>query len=406
MSAASGPARRHRPLRPARVLLLVTGAALLVVLLVGFAGALIIQRTAEQEAVNDAAHTTDVLVNGLVQPEVTNGLADGDPAAVTTIDRLIHERVLGPALLRVKVWDIDGRIVYSDEPRLQGQAFPLGGKEQEVLTTSPTTRADVTDLREPENSFERGQGKLLEVYRPVWTPDGRPLLFETYAPFRLVVERSGRLWGGFAGITLSSVLLLVVLLARCWSGSCAGCGTPSRLGRLCCSGRSRPPRREAGGMIEISSNLGSPTTGEPVSPTDDLRPTAARSCARRSSAFAETGGYRLYLRQEGAGIGLCAKLDAYALQDAGLDTYAANVALGRGEDERDHATAAEMLSALGVEQIDLLSNNPDKAAQLRGLGLDVHRQIPTGIHLSDASARYLRAKVDHTAHQLALPPTA
>src|SRR3954454_5407178 len=100
--------------------------------------------------------------------------------------------------------------------------------------------------------------------------------------------------------------------------------------------------------------------------------------------ISETGGYLLYLRQEGRGIGLYAKLDAYALQDAGLDTYAANVALGRGEDERDYTAAAEMLSALGVATIDLLSNNPDKAAQLRASGVDVDRHIPTGVHLSAA----------------------
>src|SRR3954466_12113863 len=100
----------------------------------------------------------------------------------------------------------------------------------------------------------------------------------------------------------------------------------------------------------------------------------------------QDGGFLLYLRQEGRGIGLYAKLDAYALQDAGLDTYAANVALGRGEDERDYTDAAELLSALGVETVDLLSNNPDKAGQLRASGVDVERQIPTGVHLSAANA--------------------
>ena len=64
--------------------------------------------------------------------------------------------------------------------------------------------------------------------------------------------------------------------------------------------------------------------------------------------IADAGGFLLYLRQEGRGIGLYAKLDAYALQDAGLDTYEANVALGHGEDERDYTVAAQMLHALGV----------------------------------------------------------
>lgn len=117
----------------------------------------------------------------------------------------------------------------------------------------------------------------------------------------------------------------------------------------------------------------------------------------------EHGGYLLYLRQEGRGIGLYAKLDAYALQDDGLDTYEANLALGHGEDERDYGAAAQMLSALGVGAIRLLSNNPDKARQLAALGVDVAEQVPTGVHLSEANVRYLRAKVEHTGHTLALP---
>jgi GTP cyclohydrolase II len=115
------------------------------------------------------------------------------------------------------------------------------------------------------------------------------------------------------------------------------------------------------------------------------------------------GGFLLYLRQEGRGIGLYAKLDAYALQDAGLDTYEANRALGRDDDERDYTAAAQMLLTLGADRITLLSNNPDKAAQLQALGVDVPEQVPTGVHLSAANAAYLQAKVRHTAHTLALP---
>ncbi|WP_142063254.1 GTP cyclohydrolase II [Pseudarthrobacter sp. B4EP4b] len=120
-------------------------------------------------------------------------------------------------------------------------------------------------------------------------------------------------------------------------------------------------------------------------------------------AVAATGGFLLYLRQEGRGIGLYAKLDAYALQDTGLDTYEANVALGHGEDERDYTAAAQMLTTLGVDSIRLLSNNPDKAAQLSSHGISVAEQVPTGVHLSEANHRYLAAKRDHTGHTLNLP---
>jgi len=120
--------------------------------------------------------------------------------------------------------------------------------------------------------------------------------------------------------------------------------------------------------------------------------------------IARVGGFVLYLRQEGRGIGLYAKLDAYALQDVGLDTYEANVALGRGEDERDYTVAAQMLRALGADRVALLSNNPDKAAQLEALGVRVTEQVPTGVHVSDANVRYLAAKVARAAHTLDLPP--
>jgi GTP cyclohydrolase II len=120
--------------------------------------------------------------------------------------------------------------------------------------------------------------------------------------------------------------------------------------------------------------------------------------------IAAVGGYLLYLRQEGRGIGLYAKLDAYALQDLGLDTYEANRALGHGDDERDYTAAAQMLAALGAGQIDLLTNNPDKPAQLRALGTDIRTVRPTLVHASESNVRYLRAKITHTGHTINLVP--
>ncbi|HEY6794305.1 MAG TPA: GTP cyclohydrolase II [Kineosporiaceae bacterium] len=119
--------------------------------------------------------------------------------------------------------------------------------------------------------------------------------------------------------------------------------------------------------------------------------------------IADAGGVLLYLRQEGRGIGLYRKLDAYALQDRGLDTYQANLALGRGEDERDYTPAAQMLLCLGIRRVSLLSNNPDKADQLGRLGIDVVRQVATAVHLSPANTRYLATKARHTGHTLDLP---
>lgn len=118
--------------------------------------------------------------------------------------------------------------------------------------------------------------------------------------------------------------------------------------------------------------------------------------------ISDAGGYLLYLRQEGRGIGLYAKLDAYGLQDSGLDTYDANVALGFGEDERDYTVAAQMLAALRSTRVALLSNNPDKVEQLRHLGITVTDQVPTGVHVSVTNAAYLATKVRRGAHGLNL----
>ncbi|WP_457208135.1 GTP cyclohydrolase II [Nocardioides sp. P5_C9_2] len=118
--------------------------------------------------------------------------------------------------------------------------------------------------------------------------------------------------------------------------------------------------------------------------------------------IARSGGYLLYLRQEGRGIGLYNKIDAYALQEVGLDTYAANLALGFEEDERDYAVAAQMLRALGEDRLHLLSNNPDKAVQLALAGIQVERLVPTAVHRSAVNGGYLAAKATRGRHRLAL----
>lgn len=118
----------------------------------------------------------------------------------------------------------------------------------------------------------------------------------------------------------------------------------------------------------------------------------------------DAGGFLLYLRQEGRGIGLYAKLDAYVLQDEGLDTYQANLALGHAEDERDYFVAAQMMHALGLDRVALLTNNPDKEAQLARLGVTVTERVPTRVHMSAANARYLATKARLGAHTLDVPP--
>ncbi|MGI3224315.1 GTP cyclohydrolase II [Streptomyces sp. GTA36] len=119
--------------------------------------------------------------------------------------------------------------------------------------------------------------------------------------------------------------------------------------------------------------------------------------------IAEEGGAVLYLRQEGRGIGLYNKLDAYLLQNRHTDTFEANRLIGRGADERDYAVAAAMLRAVGLDRIRLLTNNPDKVRQLRENGIDVVDTVPTQLYLTDDNAAYLAAKARSGGHTLTLP---
>ncbi len=210
---SAGPRARPdgRPVTLRRVVLQVIAAGVVVLALVAIGGAVASRRAAERESVNDALKITDLLADSVVQPALEDELLTGSPEALDRLDTLVRERVLDESIVRVKIWAPDGTIVYSDEPRLIGSKFPLDLDERAVFT-DPTTEAEVSDLRRPENRYERSQGKLLEVYRPVWTPQAQPLLFETYSRYSAVTARTSQLWRGFAGITVSSLLVLLVLL--------------------------------------------------------------------------------------------------------------------------------------------------------------------------------------------------
>jgi GTP cyclohydrolase II len=110
------------------------------------------------------------------------------------------------------------------------------------------------------------------------------------------------------------------------------------------------------------------------------------------------GGILLYLRQEGRGIGLANKLRAYALQDRGLDTVDANRRLGFADDERDYGHAAAMLRALGIDEVRLLTNNPNKVAGLEAAGIKVTDRVPHHMPANPHNADYLATKRKKSGH--------
>ncbi len=185
-------------------------AGLVAVALVGLVSFLLMRRIGTNEAIDNASEVTRLIGEGVVQPNLTEGLVDGDPAAIAKFDELMQETVLSEPIVRVKLWDENGKIIYSDEPRLIGQTFELGADEQRTLRNGAPD-SDISDLSEPENQYERDQVKLLEAYTRVTAPDGQPLLFETYQQYSAVTSSGRTLWLAFLPALLTALLLLELI---------------------------------------------------------------------------------------------------------------------------------------------------------------------------------------------------
>ena len=111
-------------------------------------------------------------------------------------------------------------------------------------------------------------------------------------------------------------------------------------------------------------------------------------------------GCLLYLRQEGRGIGLHAKIQAYNLQDQGADTLDANLMLGHPADARDYRIAADMLRAVGISDVCLLTNNPDKVSALQELGITVSERKSLIVGINEENLAYLETKAKRMGHEI------
>jgi two-component system NarL family sensor kinase len=141
------------------------------------------------------------------------GLSDailrGDPDAIAQLDDVVAARLLSPSVVRVKLWSRDGRILYSDEPAIIGRRFGLGAEERELFTEGGAD-AELSDLSQPENLYERQEGRLLEAHTVIRTPDGTPVLFETYQRFDALSASGERLLRALAPTLLGALLVLLL----------------------------------------------------------------------------------------------------------------------------------------------------------------------------------------------------
>jgi two-component system NarL family sensor kinase len=183
----------------------VSGLAVLV--LIVCAGVFIFDRIAEDDAIDNAREITQLAAHGAVEPNLTDAVLAGDPAAIARLDKIVRTRVLRGSVVRVKLWSSDGRVIYSDEARLIGERREVTPAAIATLASGAVS-AGAVDLSAPENRFDRGNGKLLEVDTVVHTPSGEPILFELYRNYSSVASEAREAWWTFGLVALAGLVAL------------------------------------------------------------------------------------------------------------------------------------------------------------------------------------------------------
>ena len=215
---------------------------------------------------------------------LTDGVLTGKKRALRRLDDAVVGQLTRPSLVRVKVWTRDGKILYSDEPRLIGQRFPLGDEERELFSEGGAD-AELSDLDKPENRYERQEGKLLEAHTVVRTPNGTPVLFETYQRFSLGQrQRDAAAEGDRAAAAGRASWSCCSSRSRSPSRSPGGSTAATPSGRSCSSPPSTPPTPSAAGSPPTCTTAWSRTS--PASPSgsapgDDARRSTTRSASLR-----------------------------------------------------------------------------------------------------------------------------
>jgi len=180
---------------------------------------LVLNQTGLSEAISNARQFTSLEGQDVIEPSLTDALLEGGGSARSEFDRTIRQRVIQGPVVRVKIWDTTGKVVYSDEPRLIGHSFAL---EQDQITALSTGQvvANPTDLSRPENVYEANHRdrELLEVYMRLHTPGGTTVLYENYLRFDAVQATGRQIMLNFVpAVAGTLVLMQLVQLSLAWS---------------------------------------------------------------------------------------------------------------------------------------------------------------------------------------------
>jgi signal transduction histidine kinase len=185
-------------------------AGLLLLVLIGVAGVFVLRRIGTSEAMRESEKLAIVAARDVVEPRLKNDILSGGAFSRIAIDALVNPAVLQNPIVRVKIWDADGRIIYSDDPNLIDSMYGLDRAQLIELRTGEVV-ASRTDLSLPQNRSERDLGPLLSVWVPIATPDGTPLLFEASLRFDSVAASARRLWISYLPVLAVALLAFAAL---------------------------------------------------------------------------------------------------------------------------------------------------------------------------------------------------
>jgi two-component system, NarL family, sensor kinase len=189
-------------------------AAIAVVVVGGFFA---LRSIAIEEAERDTREQVQIQGRLVESAGLSNGVLRGEPAALARLDNLVLGQILNESVMRVKIWSQDGRILYSDQPAITGERYELAADERQLFREGGAA-VELSDLSEPENRYERQEGKLLEAYTPIRTPNGTPVLFEIYQRFASVSASGERLLEALVPPLLGGLAVLLLFQAPlAWS---------------------------------------------------------------------------------------------------------------------------------------------------------------------------------------------